>query len=279
MGWHPDIIWVQPFTVDKCRPKGAWSGIYLVDLAVNTRDPDMTKTFVEALPAPVMGIIDEHSHADWRQAYAYEHLSLQPMTRGVTPDIYSAGDVLMQCVHLDEIGVELCEAASFADRAMYRPKSIEYRANAVLKGDIRDDERRNALWRWHSGAPGHHDLAQIDRWAAEYELVAKRTRQLAAEARVYEQPPCVKLDVPANAQIDLTGLLMQLQQDHQSHIIVAAVDMPRAGRMSILCSGNNDILDAVRKVVPSASGTPRRVTIERQHESIALAALASLSSR
>lgn len=84
----PTVSWCQAFTADRVELPSEPARIYLVDLAVNNRDPQMTRDFVERIDAGghrLVGVADEHDAGAWREllgAERFDALEIQPLTRG-----------------------------------------------------------------------------------------------------------------------------------------------------------------------------------------------------
>lgn len=142
----------QAFTVNTLNPR-EWESnrrVAFIDLAVNNRDPQMTRDFVQAVidaGHKIVAVCDEHDAEAWKQVLPsdiYENLLIKPVSQA-TSDIKSSGALLLSILeNPDPVVVELCQAANEADRMDFSSKYANW-ANKAIKSDIKSNYRRELI--------------------------------------------------------------------------------------------------------------------------------------
>ena len=166
----------QAFTVDKVDPTKWLHGrkVAFVDLAVNNRDPSMTRDFVSRLRAAgheLVAVIDEHSREDWLGVLGtFEGLEVEPQSQA-QGTYGSSGAVLKAAVgaQADPRSLELLDAADAADRMDFTTR-LGGMVNQAVKSAIQDDSRRVYLACYLATGVTGPDVT-IAGWINEYQEI------------------------------------------------------------------------------------------------------------
>lgn len=162
-----EIIFTQPHLVNTIKVDN-WPKerkVVLLDLAVNNRDENMSKAFVDKITAQghtILGIADEHDRAAWAKFVKIDELLIQPQTRG---GVYtSACAILRQAFNNDEAVAQMLEDGDKADAMQF--KGFAESTNNAVKSAITSAPRREHIARHFAVA--NELSAQMTSWAQEY---------------------------------------------------------------------------------------------------------------
>lgn len=280
-----EVVFCQAFTVDKL-PVSTWNNrkVVLVDLAVNNRDPAMTKNFVEALRAgdnEIIAIIDEHDRKAWLEVLGtFEGLAIEPQSQIDEGGPKSSGEVLRRALEADgkEINGHTLQLLRDADAADRMDFSGPFAAivNQAVKSAITDDSRRVRL-AWHFSMNTVPDT-KIDGWVAEYEEILRNHKRIFGNRQGLGDN-IVRIST-LGVVIDMTTLMSEMYKDAKVVVVEGELFNPAKKLKERMVSfGTNqklDILAAIKAVVPNASGFATKVNVAPEHEAAALAAVRAL---
>lgn len=312
----PTVSWCQAFTVDQVILPNDPHEIYLVDLAVNNRDPQMTRDFVARISGcghRLVGIVDEHDAAAWREVLGerFDTLDIIPLTRGeirsgehplsgITVDC--AGDALVPWIDrlsrdrgftkAELLALFLVSEARRADLGNFgkapKPNDVgwvfspRWLANAVIKPDIKNDTRRHQLVSYFSGDDSSiTQLAQLFSWASEYEAMQLCMEQILSN-REDLGDDIVRIDTTGVTSIDVTSLMIELYRLGARVVITRATlrtrDDPNPAPRSVFSTpqGGINVLEALHNAGISCGGAPFRVSLDRADETAALAVVRNM---
>lgn len=205
---HPTQAFTVQETLDSIPD---YSNVWFVDLAVNNRNPDYTKEYMQALLAKgcvVRGIVDEHDAAAWQDLLGgttLDTLIVRPVSQKVCPAINSAGAVLLSQRICSMYVTELCLSAHLADNGVFR--GVGELVNKAIKSDIKNQLRRAEIVRILSKQGA--DLSPIMDWAKEYDEIERNMKDILAAS--YVENGVVIAD-SRGKKVDMTSLMFKLYE-------------------------------------------------------------------
>ena len=280
------LVFTQAFTVDKID-MSSWEPnrkVAFVDLAVNNRDAQMTKDFVNRLKAAgheIVAIIDEHNREDWEAVLgSFDGLMIEPQSQDVEGSPKSSGDLLYRAVGqrwdagFDQHLAELLFAADQGDKMNFDTwfGSI---VNKAVKSAIADDSRRVYLARHIAG-----DMVADEKifdWISEYEVILANHDRIVA-SKVDLGDGIVRV-VATGLSVDMTTLMGRLYGEGARVVVLEGESYNKVlGRKTVQISfGTNDknldLLALLKRFVPTASGFAQKVNVDRMYERVALLAI------
>jgi hypothetical protein len=207
------VMFTQAFTchetLDFIEPGDS---VYLVDLAVNNRDIECTRSFIEAIfdkKAYLVAIADEHGSDAWYKIIPtdLEGLIIHPQNR--SPKYPSSGavlrEVLRQSDGWDEYCTDLTELADLADKAEF--VGLGSLLNKAIKADIKDQQRRVYLAEHFAQTSEPDD--QIKQWLIEYEALEANTKAVVESA--YQEGDLYFFD-SREYKVDRTSMVVELDR-------------------------------------------------------------------
>jgi hypothetical protein len=280
------LVFTQAFTVDKLDISG-WlpeRNVAFVDLAVNNRDAEMTKAFVERLEVAghkVVAVIDEHNQAAWKGVLeSFEGLLIEPQSQeeGI---FRSSGAVLKAALdeEADAYTLELLNAADAGDRMDFTTHFGGI-VNQAVKSAITDDTRRVYLARYL--AFNREPDAMIQGWMHEYEeLLANHQGVLDAQQDLRDGIVRV---VTTGRKVDMTTLMNTIYRQAGVRVVVLegmAFNKAAGGQTLQISFGTKDetldLMAAIKATgVTPLGGFPQKVNVEPADEATAVAAVRML---
>jgi hypothetical protein len=253
-GWSPDevkVTFTQPFLVDRVAV-GEDDEVYVVDLAVNNRDPRMTRDFITRLGGRLVAWYDHH--IGWGNEFK-DGRDL----RFVIAEGYPS------CAFLVGGSSSLVADANAADTRKGLLSDRGILIENATKADLSDDRTRDAAFRWLLGDESAR--AVLEDAARRYAEVMAETERLASGYRV---DGCVAVvDArESNHRYDLTQLLLAGQK--KARFAVVLVKDPRDGSKRVTVATGDRSVNLV-EVFGLPSGAPFRVNlpVERYEEAVA----------
>ncbi len=237
------VSFVQAFTVDKfdVTSLAPNRNIVFVDLGVNNKDNDMTRSFVDKLTTAghkIVAIIDEHSRELWQKVFGnFDDLLIEPEDRNNYP---SSGSVLRAALYDDEIDdytVELCFAAEQGDKMNFNTHFGSI-VNQAVKSNIADDSRRVYLAKHLS--KNYEPDQIISEWICEYERILETHKEVLL-AKVDLGNDIVRVDT-IGKKVDMTTLMSELYQTGARVVIVKGEQFNplKKMKMAMVSFGTND---------------------------------------
>ena len=234
------FIFVQPHTVDKVIIPDD-HGIFVVDVAINNRNPQMTKDFITRLGKKLIMWYDHH--AGWSTSDVGQHGDARFVIKEGTP---SCAEV----VDPDRKYPELGATADALDTRSPLPPLAQL-IDAALKADMANDgTRREAVMYLYF-------LNSLQKKAQKYESVMAKTMELLATGQV--QGKCFVVDTRGQKGYDHTQLMMLGYEKAQ--FVVVLGENPDGTVSTTVARPTNLNIDLV-KLFGLPSGAPFRVSFE-----------------
>ncbi len=244
------VIFTQPFLIDRVEIPDNIEHIYVVDLAVNNRDPEMTETFIESLGTRLEGWYDHH------QGWWSEHVHLDGRFH-IAEDaeacacLFGHGnDPLVQdAIATDTRHGELSEQAQVIEHA--------------CRADMHNDGIRVAAVKWLLGDWSQREI--LENAAEKYAEIQKETERLAATYEADDNVATVDARSTPAENFDLTQLLLTGQKIAAVAAMVIHTD-PRSGEKMVTVATQRKV--NLVEIFGLLSGAPFRVTlpVERLEE-------------
>lgn len=255
-----EIVFVQPFTVDKVEVPEETERVIVVDIAVNNRDPEMTKTFLRRIGDRLAGWFDHHQ--GWRDFLGFESTGGDVVPFLVDSEARSCAELLQG------------DAALVADAiaADTRKGALSPRAQLIeqaTKANMSDDNIRLMAVKWLLG--DETARAGLEQAAKRYAEIQAETERLAATYRVTGKVALVDAR-NSNHQYDLTQLLLAGQK-LVPHAVVLTVH-PKQGEGLTIATSRKDV--NLVELFQLGSGAPFRVSLPFKRLDEALAKLATV---
>lgn len=210
----------QSFNVDKKIGIDKWlpnRNVVLVDLAVNDKDPEITKRFVQKIKDAghnLMAVIDEHNSPKWLEVLgSFDNLIVQPVNQEDPNSPYhSSGSILKDALEnsnlpIDDHARQLLTDADLADKMKF-DTTFGSIVNSAVKSKIDDDSRRIYLAK-HLAFHDQPDQ-QILEWIEEYKAILQNHQEII-NMREDLGDGIVRVDA-VGKKIDMTTLMSNLHQ-------------------------------------------------------------------
>ena len=259
------VVFTQPFLLDKIDISDDIEKVYVVDIAINNRDPQMTEQFIEQLGDRLVRWIDHHqgwSKADDKRFIIYPTAPACAtiLGSGMPPRIAHLYQFVFDAVAADTREGELSEVGQLIEKA--------------CKADLRNDNVRVAAVKWLLGDEQQKPL--LEETAQKYAAIQEETEWLAT-AYVHDGNVAV-VDVPKEYfrtygavapeghDFDLTQLLLAGQR--LATFAVAKVIDSRSGEEMVTIATKSGV--NLVELFELPSGAPFRVTlpVERLEEAV-----------
>ena len=293
-----NLQFCQAFTVDKIDVSAWQPGrkVAFIDLAVNNRDPQMTRDFVVRIREgghQIVAICDEHSRIDWLNTIGVDDfggLEIKPESQAegifkssgaVLKNWMGASDTLNNRQYdgtgylSDDHLVDLMDAADAGDRMDFS-NHFGGVVNQAVKSAIADDSRRVYLAR-HFAEHKKPD-EKITGWMKEYEKILLNHHQMMIDKE--DLGNGIFRASTVGMVVDMTTLMKSFYGEGIRVVILEGEMYDKAAgcktRQISFGSEKLDILSAIKAVVPSASGFAQKANVAPEHEAAALAAVRAL---
>jgi hypothetical protein len=252
-----EITFVQPFTVDKVAVSDEVEKVFVIDVAVNNRDPEMTKNFIRRIGDRLVKWIDHH------QGWSADLTGYNPAFL-IIPKARSCASILYNGVNADL--VDDAEAADTrSGRLSWRAQLIEQ----ATKANMADDNIRLLAVKWLLGDESAR--AGLEVAAKKYAEIQAETERLAATFRVTGKVALVDAR-ESTYQYDLTQLLLAGQKLAPFAVVVTV--HPQQGEGLTIATSCKDV--NLVELFGLGSGAPFRVSLPAKRLEEALAKLATV---
>ena len=254
-----EITFVQPFTVDKVAVSDEVEKVFVIDVAVNNRDPEMTKNFLRRIGDRLVRWIDHH------QGWSADLTGYSPAFL-IIPKARSCASILYNGVNAD-----LVDDAEVADT---RSGRLSWRAQLIeqaTKANMADDNIRLMAVKWLLGDESAREGLEVA--AKKYAEIQAETKRLAATFRVTGKVALVDAR-ESTYQYDLTQLLLAGQKLAPFAVVVTV--HPQQGEGLTIATSRKDV--NLVELFDLGSGAPFRVSLPIKRLDEALAKLKKLSS-
>lgn len=247
-----EVVFVQPFTVNEVVIPCEAEKVYVVDVAVNNRDPEMTRTFISRIGGRLVWWFDHH------QGWTVEIIGKNPAfvidaEAGSCAEVIGGEpELVADAIAADTRKGELSERAQLVERAM--------------KANMSDDDIRWLAVRWLLGDESARD--GLEEVAKKYARIQAETERLAATYQVIGGVALVDAR-ESNHQYDLTQLLLAGQE--QASFAVVQTVHPRHGEGLTIATSRKDV--NLVELFGLASGAPFRVSVQADRMEEVLAKL------
>lgn len=256
------------------------SVVAFVDLAVNNKDPQMTRDFVTRLIAAghkLVAVIDEHSREDWLEVLGtFDGLIIEPQSQAAGV-FKSSGAILKAALgeSASDLAIELCDAGDAGDRMDFTTH-FGGLINMAIKSDIFNNVRRMYMVKWF--AFNREPDAQIIEWAQEYDKVIIPNHNVikATAKKMYFRMVRV---VTTGMKIDMTTLMSDLYKNYRIVVLEGMAFNPAEKKQTLQVSiGTNDkSLDLIACVkaagITPLGGFAMKVNVALKDEKKALKAI------
>ncbi len=289
-----EVVFTQPFQVNQL-PVGSWSGrrVVLVDLAVNNREPAMTKAFISRVFAPgmnvLLAVIDEHDAEAWAEVFSNhasatgdwlpQWMAVAPQSQGAEGGPDSSGEVLRRALVAEDVVIDDHTAAllAAADSADHGDFSLPLAGvvNSAVKSAIGDNRRRVHLVDLLAAGPEVDD--QVRAWVDEYEEMTANQAELLTNAVVDLGDGIVRVDTDGR-RVDSTSLLFALYKRGRVAVLAGTSSFNKAAGRAVpvvsIATGDRalDVLAAIKAAGVSAGGFAQKANVDPADEERAIAA-------
>lgn len=241
------VVFCQPFTVDKIKIPDDIEQVYVVDVAVNNRDPQMTERFIENLGDRIAVWTDHHQ--GWPEKY-----------KDVNNWHFYIKEGVGACANLFAGKSNFAvKDAIIADAVAADTRKGELSSRGLLieqatKANLQDDSIRVAAVKWLLG--DESQKAILEKAAEKYAEIQKETQRLSSTYTVDGKVAIV--DARESHDHDLTQLLLAGQK--LAEFAVAKVIDPRSKeeRITIATQSGKDLVT----LFGLPSGSQSRVSLE-----------------
>ncbi|MCK5026936.1 MAG: hypothetical protein KAS07_00805 [Candidatus Pacebacteria bacterium] len=263
-----NVIFTQPFLVDKVKIADDIDEVYVVDIAVNNRDVEMTKKFITKLGDKLVKWYDHHE--GWHttnekflhnsSSKSCAELIFSEITEGLgnvptDPDEWAEWVNTEWRAYYYDWMMFLVSNANVADT---RKGKLSERAQLIenaCKASIQDDSIRVAAVKWLLEDENQKSL--LETAAEKYAVIQKETKRLATTYEVDGNVAFVNTRKGSTKAFDLTQLLLEGQK--KAAFAVAVTVDPRTSEKIITVATQSDknLVD----LFGLPSGAPFRVTL------------------
>lgn len=257
VGMPAQIIFVQPFTVDKVEIPEDIEEIWVFDVAVNNRDPQMTEDFIRRIGDRLVRWYDHH--IGWS--------ILWPTL--ANPRLFTIDERAGSCAELVTAGLTMyANLVADATVADTRKGVLSWGAQLIeqaTKANMADDNIRLLAVKWLLG----DELARegLEEAAKKYAEIQTETERLAATYQVTGKVVLVDAR-QSNHQYDLTQLLLAGQKLARFAVVLTVHPLQGEGLTIATSSGVNLV-----ELFHLGSGAPFRVSLPAKRLEEALAKL------
>lgn len=240
------MIFTQPFLVGKIVIPDGIEEIYVVDIAVNNRDMEMTKRFIESLGNRLIVWYDHHE--GWHT----------PETTGLT--IAQGGKVIAQTARacaamLGPSSDELVQDANAADTRQGQLSPRGQLIEQATKANIADDSIRVAAVKFLLG--DESQKAVLEKAAESYAEKQKATEELSATYEIVGKVAVVDTRNSTH-EYDLTQLLLAGQKLAKFAVAKVVNPQSKEERITIATQSGKNLVE----LFGLPSGATFRVSME-----------------
>lgn len=194
-----DVIFTQPFLVDKVKIADDIDSVYVVDIAMNNRDPEMTTNFIQFLGTRLKGWYDHH--AGWSGVFGDE----MPFE-----DNFVIDETAPSCAAIIGGNPQLVADANATDTRQGKLSEQATLIERACRADMRDDSIKEDAVAWLLGDWGAKFF--LEDAAAKYAEIQRETERLATTYEVDGNIATVDARFVLAESFDLTQLLLAGQK-------------------------------------------------------------------
>lgn len=250
-----EVVFVQPFTVDKVEIPDETEFVFVVDVAVNNRNPEMTKEFINRIGDRLTTWVDHH--IGWSTEITGDNLAFVINTR------------VKSCAGIIGTDTQLVADADAADTRQGELSPRGQLIEQAIKANMADDNIRLLAVKWLLG--DEQARKGLETAAKKYAEIQAKTKRLAATYQVIDNVALVDAR-QSNHQYDLTQLLLAGQKLAQ--FALALTVHPQQGEGLTIATSRKDV--NLVEIFGLGSGSPFRVSLPAKRLEEALAKLAQL---
>jgi len=252
-----EVFFVQPFTVDKAEIPEETEEVFVVDVAVNNRDPQMTIDFIRRIGDRLVKWVDHH------QGWTTEITGNNPAFV-IIPEAKSCASI----IGIDPI------LMSDAEKADTRTGTLSSRAILIeqaMKANLSDDSIRLVAVKWLLGdKTAGLDLEEA---AKKYAEIQAETERLTATYLILFDKQVAIVDArKSNRYYDLTQLLLAGQKLVPFAIVLTV--HPQQGEGLTIATSRKDV--NLVELFGLGSGAPFRVSLPGKRLDEAIEKLAKI---
>ncbi len=233
------VIFTQPFLVDKIVIPEDIKRIYVLDIAINNRDVDMTEKFIESIYDKLVLWADHHK--GWSQIYIDDYK-------------FAIAEESACAVIIGTINDVLVSDAIVADTRKGEMSSDGILVENAMKANMSDDSIRLSAVKWLLGDESQKLI--LEKAAEKYVEIQKETDILT---KLYEVNGNIAIvDARNSHQYDLTQLLLSGQKIARFAIVKTINPSSKKEMITIATQSGRDLV----KTFNLPSGAPFRITID-----------------
>ena len=273
-----EIIFTQAFKVQETLVSiQSGDRVWLVDLAVNNRNPKYTSDFVKGVNergAKIVAIADEHGADAWYgiAGIDWDEVQVHPLDR--SEKYPSSGAVLRAHMESsprwDDYCTKLTQYADLADKGQFI--GLGELVNKAVKADIKDQNRRAYLAN-HFATTSEPD-EQILEWLDDYKVLEANTKTVVESS--YQDGELYFFD-SREFKVDRTSMVVELDTLYPSAKVAVcrglAYDRDRSGMFPCytFMLRNNFAGVNLREILPNGWGMEAVMNVEDEDYPQALA--------
>lgn len=237
------VIFTQPFLVDKVIIPDDIEEIYVVDIAVNNRDAEMTQKFIWSIQNKLFKWYDHHQ--GWPDQ----------MTRE-SRDVFKIS-CKESCAELIEGDNQLLVAdAKAADTRRGKLSWQGLLIEQATKANITDDSTRVVAVKWLLG--DESQKAVLEKAAEKYSAIQIETKKLVRLYRITGKVAVVDTRDSIYGSFDMTQLLLDGQVKAAFAVAIFADPKKKEDRVVVATQSGKNLVD----LFGLPSGAPFRVDLE-----------------
>lgn len=263
------VIFTQPFLVDKVEIPEHITKVYVTDLAINNRDPAMTTAFIHKLGDRLVAWHDHH--LGWDRLHVHKWVQTHNMVCDPTaPSCAAMMGNLCNPLVVDAIVADTREGIMSTDGQM---------CEDAVKADLRNDAVRLAVVKFMMGDDTQRPI--LETAADKYEETRETTREMAGTysvdgrtdawiVRVHRAPEKVPRGTIAicdarkcASEYDLTQLLLEGQKLAKFAVVQHTSSHNGEDMVTIATKSKSDT--NLVELFGLESGAPFRITIDNTH--------------
>jgi hypothetical protein len=234
-----DVVFTQPFLVEKVKTDG-YEQIYICDLAVNNREPQMTQNFIKSMGDRLYVWYDHHQ--GW-------------INSGLTDERFIIDESAPSCATIIGGNQKWIEAANAIDSRKGH-SDLGQLLDQAMRVNLSDEEvRRYAL----EYLLGQNDGSLLQKKQKEYKAIQEKTRQLVDSGEVRGQ--VLVVDTRGHEGFDRTQLCL-LGYERAPYVCLLGTTPPPEKVTTLVATNTKTNLV---EVFGLQSGAPFRIGMEGDH--------------
>lgn len=201
-----EIRFTQPFLLDKVEV-GEAKELFVVDIAVNNRDPEITSRFIKKNWERIVEWVDHHQ--GWSKVLGVGMDQTCDNKFNINPQVGSCAQILNP---RDEWSYQLVADATAADTRQGQLSERGRFIDEAMKANLSDDSVRESAVRWIvNGCEEDENYQKLQRAQAEYRKVQEETEKLVKRYEIRDGIAVVDVR-ETREDYDRTQLLLRGEQ-------------------------------------------------------------------